>query len=146
MEADPKTNGAQLLRSRQRPAREIDVCFFGFKVHVTERDDALDGLLENLRAPTGLRPRIIPFPAFEPELFKRTHQVEEALAGRTKRMMIVICPTQPKHILAAFLNLTRSVASLPINTFLGKNDMTGDIATNQINHALQDRYARAEVV
>ena len=59
--------------------------------------------------------------------------------------MIMIGPTQPQSVLASFLNLRRVVTALPISSFFGENEVSGQVASNQRDHAVQQgsRLAKA---
>src|SRR5258705_13979709 len=146
MQSDPKSNGSEFLRWRQRSARKINLCFFWLEVHVTERDDPFDRLLQDLRAPARLRPRVITLAAFEPEFFQNAHQIEEMFARGPKCVVIVIRPSQPERILPPFLNLPGAVVPLPIGALLGKNDMTGHVAPDQFDDTVKCSDARSKLI
>jgi hypothetical protein len=42
-------------------------------------------------------------------------------------------PTEPEPVLPAFLDLCGAIAVLPIEPFLGENDMTGEVAPAAID-------------
>ena len=89
-----------------------------------------------MRAPAGLRAGVVPLTAFESEQFQRAHQLNEMLARIAERMMIVIAPTQAEFILARFLDLRRAIATLPKLAFTSEHYVTGEIASNEANQAL----------
>src|SRR5207248_8074502 len=104
-------------------AGEVDFGFFGLEVHVAKSDNAFDWLFEDLRAPTGLRASIVTFAAFEAELLKRAHQIEEMTPRGAKGVMIVIGPTEAELVLARFLDVRGAIAALPISALLLEDDV-----------------------
>ena len=58
--------------------------------------------------------------------------------------MIVIGPSQPQTVLPPFLNPGRAVATFPISPLFGKNNVAGEVRTEQADHAVQERMGPPE--
>src|SRR3954466_14035209 len=95
MESNPKPHRAQFILLRlQRFSGEIDFRFVGVKIDVVEDRDSFDRLLDDLRAPTRLRPGVVTFATMKAEHVPGFHEIDEMFARRTKSMVIVIRPAQ----------------------------------------------------
>jgi len=114
VQTTPKADGAERFPRGQLYARKIDLGFFRGKVDIGENNDALDRLLENLRAPPRFRASVVTFPTLEAELFERFDQIDKELSRRAEGVMIVVRPSEAQRILTALLFLPGAIPFLPI--------------------------------
>lgn len=146
MQTNPEPNRAQPFRRGQPKAGKVNLRLVGFEVHIAKGNNSLDRLFEDLRAPTGLRTGVVTFPAFEAEFLQALHQIDEMIARRAERVMVVIRPAEPKAVLAAFLHLRGTVAALPIEALLGKDHMACPVSSNAAHKFVKQGVCLLKIV
>ena len=127
VEADPEADGVGTREVWKGLSGEILRGFIGGEVEVGEDDDAGGGVFEDLRAPAGLFAGVEAFAELEPEGLENPHEAGEETARASEGVMIVVGPAEAEAVLAGFLDLSGSVAGLPVMAFGFEDEMTGEV-------------------
>src|SRR5580704_18171551 len=104
MQSAPEPHCRKPGRVRQSFGRKIDPGFLRHQIDIGENRDPSGEVLEDLSAPTCLRARIVAFPFLKFESQEERYQVRKKRTGASKRMVIMVTPTQAQRILPALLN------------------------------------------
>src|SRR5689334_22303584 len=114
------------------------------QIDIAEGNDAFHRLLQNLRAPAGLRAGVVTFAPLEAEFLQHAHEIDEVLARAAKGVVIVVCPTKSELVLARLLDLRGAIARLPVVAFLGEDRVTGKIASDKADDLVDHRVSAAK--
>ena len=93
---------------------EVVCCLVGSQIEVGKDNNPGRRMLEHLRAPAGMGPRVEPLAKLEAQRGENADDAREELPRATERMMVVICPAQTQPVLSRLLNLGRAIARLPV--------------------------------
>src|SRR5882724_6213853 len=99
MQTDPESHGAKLRGWRKPCSRKVELGFLRHQIHIRKHYNSRLRLLGDLRAPTRFAAGIITLALLEPELFEKLHDIHKMLARASKRMMIMIAPTETEPVL-----------------------------------------------
>src|SRR5690349_7674286 len=78
----PQPDRPEFFRRPQDPAGEVDLGLLWLQIDVAKSNNALDGLIEDLRTPAGLGAGVVALAPLKPQLFQRLHQVQKMPARR----------------------------------------------------------------
>jgi len=146
MEADPEANGAEPRRGRELLGGKINLGFFGHEVHIRKDDNADDGLLGNLGAPTGFGAGVVTLAFLEAEFQEEFVEVHEMFAGTAKGVVIVVAPAEAELVLAALLDLGGAIARFPIGSLGIEVKLAGEIAADELKALVENLVGDAEAV
>ena len=146
VQSHPQTDRAEFGCGRQAMAGKIELCFVRHQVHVRKNRDANERLLGNLRAPPGFGPGIIAFAFLETQREQKFVQIHKKLARTAERMMVVVAPAEAKLVLAEFLDARGTVPVFPIRAFFFKKNLTGLVATHELDAFFEQMFCERNPV
>ena len=117
----------------------------GGEVDVSEDHDPGRRVLEDLRPPARLSPRVEPFPGLESERLEHRDQSREEPPGRSVGVVVVVRPAQTETILPGLLDPRREVPRLPVIPLDLENQVAGEVAVpRQIDDSGEGRFGGEE--